>query len=68
MRRLRLEPGRADMKLENGFISAPVEPTKEMVEAGELAIDEYYTGSKDADFAGSIVACYKAMLAELGRP
>lgn len=35
--------------------------TDEMIAAGAQAIDDYYNGTKDAPFEGSVKACYLAM-------
>jgi hypothetical protein len=35
--------------------------TDEMIAAGSQAIDDYYNGTKDAPFEGSVKACYLAM-------
>jgi hypothetical protein len=37
--------------------------TDEMIAAGSEAIDDYYNGTKDAPFEGSVAACYRAMRA-----
>ena len=34
---------------------------EEMIAAGSAAIDDYYNGTKDAPFEGSVAACYRAM-------
>ena len=47
-------------------IEAMREPTDEMVDAATEAIDDYYSSSKDAPFAGSVKAALRAaMLAVL---
>lgn len=48
-----------------GLVIVPREPTEAMVNKGSEGLDAYYHGSKDAEFHGSITACYKAMLAAL---
>ena len=47
-------------------VIVPKEPTPEMTNAGRQAIDDYYDGSRDADFEGSINAVYKAMINQEG--
>lgn len=49
-------------KRENALTQA-VTITKEMIAAGSEAIDDYYNGTKDAPFKGSVEACYRAMRA-----
>ena len=44
------------------------EVTDEMIAAGSEAIDDYYNGTKDAPFEGSVAACYRAMRALASRP
>lgn len=45
----------------HNIITSVDDPTDEMIAAGIAAIDDYYEGTKDAPFEGSVAACYKAM-------
>lgn len=47
----------------NDLVASIPSPTKEQIEAGKLAIDHYYDGTKDAPFEGSVAMCYRAMRA-----
>lgn len=45
------------------LIEVVPEPTEQQIKAGERAIEEYYNGSKDAPFEGSVAYAYRAMRA-----
>jgi len=47
-----------------GDLVAPIpQPTPEQIKVGVIAIDEYYNGTKDAPFEGSVALVYRAMKA-----
>jgi hypothetical protein len=45
------------------LVASVPKPTDEQVRVGVLAIDEYYNGTKDAPFEGSVAYVYRAMKA-----